>query len=42
MFNKKFYEAVEDLSDAIVLLNANIEELREEVDYLYSALGLDD
>lgn len=42
MFNQKFYEALEDLSDAITLLNANLEELREEVDYLYSALGLDD
>jgi FtsZ-binding cell division protein ZapB len=42
MFNRKFYEAVEDLSDAIVLLNANIEELREEVDFLYHELGLDD
>jgi hypothetical protein len=42
MFNKQIWEAIEELSDSIILLNANIEELREEVDYIYHAMGLDD
>jgi hypothetical protein len=42
MFNNQIWEAIEELSDSIILLNANIEELREEVDYIYHAMGLDD
>jgi|APGre2960657404_1045060.scaffolds.fasta_scaffold461236_1 hypothetical protein len=42
MFNEKIWLALENLSDAITLLNANVEELREEVDYIYHAMGLDD
>jgi FtsZ-binding cell division protein ZapB len=42
MFNNQIWEAIEQLSDSIILLHTNIEELREEVDYIYHAMGLDD
>jgi len=42
MLNKRINEVIEELSDAIYLLNENIKELKEEVDYLYDKLGLDD
>jgi phage shock protein A len=42
MFNKKVNELIEELSDSIYLLSQNIKELKEEVDYLYDKLGLDD
>jgi uncharacterized coiled-coil protein SlyX len=42
MFNKKVNELIEELSDSVYLLTQNIKELKEEVDYLYDKLGLDD
>jgi uncharacterized coiled-coil protein SlyX len=42
MFNKKINELIEELSDSVYLLTQNIKELKEEVDYLYDKLGLDD
>jgi uncharacterized coiled-coil protein SlyX len=33
---------IEELSDAVYLLTENIKELKEEVDYLYDTLGIDD
>lgn len=42
MINKKINETIEELSDAVYLLTENIKELKEEVDYLYDTLGIDD
>jgi hypothetical protein len=42
MINKKVNEMIEELSDAVYLLTENIKELKEEVDYLYDTLGIDD
>jgi uncharacterized coiled-coil protein SlyX len=42
MFNKKINELIEELSDSVYLLSENIKQLKEEVDYLYDKLGLDD
>jgi hypothetical protein len=42
MFNKNTNDAIENLWDAMYLLQESVDELREEIDYLADFLGIND
>ena len=42
MFNNREIKKLEELSDAILLLDESVKQLREEVDYLVEILDTDD
>jgi len=42
MFNNREIKKLEELSDAILLLDESVKQLREEVDYLVEILETDD
>ena len=42
MFNNQQIKKLEELSDALLLLDESVKQLREEVDYLVAILDTDD
>jgi hypothetical protein len=42
VFNNREIKKLEELSDAILLLDESVKQLREEVDYLVEILDTDD
>jgi hypothetical protein len=42
VFNNREIKKLEELSDAILLLDESVKQLREEVDYLVEILETDD
>ena len=42
MFNNREIKKLEELSDALLLLDESVKQLREEVDYLVEILETDD
>ena len=42
MFNNQQIKKLEELSDALLLLNESVKQLREELDYLVEILETDD
>ena len=42
MFNNQQIKKLRELSDAVLLLDESVKQLREEVDYLVAVLDADD